>query len=216
LLIALVTGLIVTGASLVTRSGTASYAAASPNELVSIAPGSTGPILQNDNAIPSITGDGSIVAFTNYASAVGFVGTADGVAAAAQVDTRGSYLRDRAAKATTAVRTLPPSFVGDTGAVISRDGCHVAFQAQGVVQGPAGVYVADRCPQSNGVRLATSRPSPSPRRADSSPGRPTTTASGTCTSSTVRRTPSRRSRWRGPTPSRASPTRPAARSGWSS
>ena len=93
--------------------GEGSTSAAGPAELISVDPDGGGPLATQDNAA-SVSGDGNVVAFTGNPP-VGSEFVSDWV-----------YVRDRSAGVTTAVPT-PFNVSAMNGAVVSRDGCHVAF-----------------------------------------------------------------------------------------
>ena len=87
--------------------------AAAPAELISVDPATGGPLSSQDNQ-PSVSGDGNIVAWTGNPP-IGSEFVSDWV-----------YVRDRGAQITTPV-PAPFNVTAMNGAVLSRDGCHVAF-----------------------------------------------------------------------------------------
>lgn len=92
--------------------GTGETSAAAPAELISVDP-STGGMLSSQDSQPSVSGDGNTVAFTAFPP-LGSEFVSDWV-----------YVRNRSAGTTTAVPA--GSITAMNGAVLSRDGCHVAF-----------------------------------------------------------------------------------------
>jgi hypothetical protein len=93
--------------------GQGDTSAAAPAELISVDPTLGGPLSSQDN-LASVSGDGNVVAFTANAP-VGSEFVSDWV-----------YVRNRAAGVTTPV-PAPFNVTAANGAVLSRDGCHVAF-----------------------------------------------------------------------------------------
>jgi hypothetical protein len=116
--------------------------AAAPAELISVDPGTGGPLVAGAGS-PSVSGDGNIVVFNSS--------TFD---AATGVIFYNLYVRNRATGTTATVPGLPPEFVtypGTANGVISRDGCHVAFWGRDYFDFAAGqwnIYSWNRC--SNG------------------------------------------------------------------
>jgi WD40-like Beta Propeller Repeat len=94
--------------------GEGSSSAAGPAELISVNPDGGGPLSTQDNAA-SVSGDGNVVAFTANPPA-GSEFASDWV-----------YVRDRVAGVTTAVPSPAFPVTAMNNAVVSRDGCHVAF-----------------------------------------------------------------------------------------
>ena len=94
--------------------GEGDSSAATPAELISVAPGAGTP-LGSDDSEPSVSGDGNIVVFTAHAPA-GQEFWYDGVA-----------VRNRSAGTTNLIGDLFPQLQEAHGGVVSRDGCHVVF-----------------------------------------------------------------------------------------
>ncbi len=128
--------------------GEGNSAAAAPAELISVAPGGSGPLSSFDYD-PSVSGDGNIVVFNSN----------DFVASTFFEDV---YVRNRATGTTTHV-PQPALLFGvplarTSGGVVSKDGCQVVFWGLYYFDFPAGewnIYKWNRCsPGSISVEIA--------------------------------------------------------------
>ena len=133
--------------------GEGNTSAAGPAELISVDPDTGGTLSTQDNN-SSVSGDGNVVAFTGNPP-IGSEFVSDWV-----------YVRDRAAGVTTAV-PAPFNVTAMNNAVVSRDGCHVAFWGfypQPVIiilfiPAQWDIYVWDRCTPDS-LPIVVSRGSP--------------------------------------------------------